>query len=554
MSHFKPWVSRKRKIASSAEFKRIFCLPSRAPDGEQYVRAYTAALRTEHGTQGLRPIQALALHEMRQYGGVFCPIGVGEGKTLISLLAPMMLDAKRPLLVLPAKLIAKTRAEAVVYAEHWQFDMPEIISYEKLGRVGHADFLDKYQPDLIVADECHKLKNKKAAVTRRLTRHARKMNVNCVFMSGSITRRSLHDYAHLVAMCVPLEMLPLPRMWPELSEWADALDDNVDDTLRVEPGAFLAHGPADEPDPLKRARLAFQKRFRETPGIVSTSESTLGANILISHVMVKPPQCVQDALGNLRETWSRPDGYMFADSLAFHAYARQLALGFYYSWVLPAPKSWLAARREWAAFVRDRISRTKRYDTEMQVALACSRGEIDSPQYRLWESLKNTFKPIKKYNLLDPFVSHFVGNYKDNATLIWSEHDSLSTQLAQDNGLLFYGELGMTKEGKPIEHASPHESAILSIAANSEGRNLQAWNKNLVLSCPSAGDRWQQLLARTHRSGQKADEVTCDVLVTCEEHAQAWLSAIESATYLEHTTGNKQKLLQADITGSNENG
>jgi superfamily II DNA or RNA helicase len=53
----------------------------------------TQKLRTENGTMTLRPIQAQALSELEQCQGLFAPIRVGGGKTLISLLAPALLQA-----------------------------------------------------------------------------------------------------------------------------------------------------------------------------------------------------------------------------------------------------------------------------------------------------------------------------------------------------------------------------------------------------------------------------------------------------------------------------
>ena len=42
-----------------------------------------------------------------------------------------------------------------------------------LGLVQSAQKLDYIQPDLIIADECHLLKNHKAGRTRRVTRYMR---------------------------------------------------------------------------------------------------------------------------------------------------------------------------------------------------------------------------------------------------------------------------------------------------------------------------------------------------------------------------------------------
>lgn len=161
-------------VHHTPELARVVALPRRRGDGTPYVEPLTALLATPEGLAAgvrLRPSQALALHDIGVYGGAFCPLGVGEGKTLITLLAPYVLDAKRPLLLLPANLIEKTERDWRRLAVHWRIpNNIRLFSYEMLGRVQSAAELDVYQPDLIVADEVHKLKNRRAAVTRRVSR------------------------------------------------------------------------------------------------------------------------------------------------------------------------------------------------------------------------------------------------------------------------------------------------------------------------------------------------------------------------------------------------
>lgn len=161
------------EVRTSSELRRILELPRRtwsAEATEALVEKMTALLKRPEGTQRLKPIQAIALYETALCGGLFGPIPVGHGKTLISLLAFWVLEAKQPLLLLPAALIKKTEREMKKYAEHWFFPNNIVIhSYEILGRVQGARILSQGW-DVVVADECHKLRNKRAAVTRRMSR------------------------------------------------------------------------------------------------------------------------------------------------------------------------------------------------------------------------------------------------------------------------------------------------------------------------------------------------------------------------------------------------
>jgi hypothetical protein len=57
----------------------------------------------------------------------------------------------------------------------------------------------------------------------------------------------------------------------------------------------------------------------------------------------------------------------------------------------------------------------------------------------------------------------------------------------------------------------------------------------------------EQLLGRTHRDGQTADEVTADIVVSSAEHVLAFDQAKRDARFLEDLTGQNQKLLFADV-------
>ena len=82
----------------------------------------------------------------------------------------------------------------------------------------------------------------------------------------------------------------------------------------------------------------------------------------------------------------------------------------------------------------------------------------------------------------------------------------------------------------------------LSIRSNGVGKNLQAWSEQVVMSPPSSGSAWEQLLGRTHRAGQEADLVSVRVLQVYETQRTAFASARTDARYIEETTGNIQKL------------
>ena len=188
----------RQAVEGGPELERILALPRRTkpPAGAEDL---SSVLRAPHGKQVLRPVQAQALAEIHCLRGLLGAIRVGGGKTLITYLAPTMVGATRPVLLLPAKLRAKTLRDFEELGRHWSAGaVPKILSYEKLGHPGGADDLQALEPDMIIADEVHRLKNLRAACTRRVGRYLEgREGVVFVGLSGTVTSRSLLDFAHL---------------------------------------------------------------------------------------------------------------------------------------------------------------------------------------------------------------------------------------------------------------------------------------------------------------------------------------------------------------------
>jgi len=197
-------------VENSQEFRRVHDLPRsdwRArTDLQELVSLLTEEYRTPAGTMTLRPIQAATLETLHNHRGAFGAIGVGEGKTLITYLAPLVMGSKRPLLIVPAKLKEKTIRDFAALAKDWRKGADvEVISYEWLSRVNAADFLTDFDPDLISCDEVHRIKNASASCTRRVVRHLRERpEVVLLALSGTVASRSLMDFHHLLALTSPV--------------------------------------------------------------------------------------------------------------------------------------------------------------------------------------------------------------------------------------------------------------------------------------------------------------------------------------------------------------
>jgi len=533
-----PWIG---KVRHTSELDRVIALPRRTeplPGTERLTGLFAL------GDQTLWPVQAQALGELLMVGGLFAPIRVGGGKTLISFLASEMVQAKRPLLLVPAKLRDKTHREFADLQKHWRRPkvLPVILSYELLSRENHAEILYEIRPDLIIADEVHRLRNISAACTRRVGRY---MNVNpgtaFVALSGTMTKRSLMDFAHIIDWCLGMGA-PIPQTVYDLERWSRALDEESTWlNARLHPGALMVFaegwGTSEE-----QARRGYRRRLVETYGVVATEESPIDASLVIDEWSPKgSSEAQKDALENLRLSWELPDGTELMDAVEIWRHSLEIAQGFWYKWAEEPPKEWMKARKDWAAYCRLRLKYTQKIDTEAQLKRACKGLEV----LEVWEAIRPTYTPkTVPVWLTTHVVDEAAAWVKERRGLCWVSHRAIGEKMRSMHGIRYFGALGMD-EGIPVE--SWESGCALSVAANAEGRNLQHYNENLILSPPTTGDRWEQLLGRTHRDGQRADEVSASVYLGCRQAEGGLKRALSDAKYQRGILGSPQKLLIADI-------
>jgi len=549
-----------RAVQVTPEFERVRDLPVRTVGAswEAWARDLSNALRSPWGTMTLRPIQARALYEFATMGGGFGAIGVGQGKTLLTLLLPVVMQAVRPMLLIPAHLRHATERARTAMAYHWRVARHlRIDTYQRLSHHRAADELMRYRPDLLILDEAHKAKNARAAITRRLRRYLDAYpDTKVVVMSGTMVKRSLKDFAHLLTWALR-RGAPVTRDFGELMDWADALDDGGGTWFgggACDPGALLLFTRPedwDQTDDKGAVRRGYRRRMSDTMGVVmtdtSTVDSTLSVRAEVSHVSA----AVHDAFRILRTMWELPDGQLLMDGFEVWRHAMTLGLGFYYRWNPRPPADWLNPRRTYAQAVREVLTTNRSgLDTERQVRDSILKGERPEHADALaaWLRVRDTFRPTSEAVWLDYGPAQAAARWAldHKRGLVWSEHGAFGRAVASIAGIPYFGQKGLTDQGAFIEdHRGP---CVLSRQANSEGRNLQGhWQDNLIACHPTTGLATEQLYARTHRDGQDADEVTVEVMLGCVEHWGALEQARMDAKVIEQITGQPQKMGLATI-------
>jgi hypothetical protein len=542
--------------------------------------------------KSLLPVQGWALAELEENDGLVGNIGVSEGKSLLDLLAARVVKGcKTAVLLVPANLKHQMVAVNVeYYGQHWvlpniaggrkptgwvDLNLPflHILSYEEVSNKKSTTLLDDIDPDLYILDESHKLKNSSTSRGRRfwpqvgkpekprLTKDGKKKRV--AIWTGTLTNNSVLDYVELGGRALG-DGAPVPLHHPTGIEWAEALDPSewAKDMGKLRhimrPGETLYEG--------------WHNRLAETAGWVSSPDTdTCRASLYFHERAPSVPEKVQQALKGIAVNWERPDGELLNEILEQSRCLRQMAMGFFYRWKWPGVVSedfkaqWLAARKAWHSEVRLRLKRPRQFmDSPSLLEDAARRfhfpQESDDPNkprwetdsYEEWVAVRDEFKRLTNSNVPDT-VAVWVDDFlvRDAAEwmqkhkgIVWVKHNAFGRALAALTKAPLY--LGGEEENKAILQEKGDRAVIASVDAHGTGKDLQfAFSENLFSYSMSNAVEWQQTLGRTHRLGQKADQV--DVYVY--RHTQAMRGALkkarEKALWHQTTEGGARKLCSA---------
>jgi hypothetical protein len=425
------------RVVVEDEAERIRDLPWADYDDAE-VRAAAVAWATERwGRPGakmvFRDIQALALLVAHLCDGAFLPIGTGWGKSLISLLAADALGAKRMLLLIPpAMRIPLDNARLRDYAP--SFKIPpnlRVLAYSQLSQASSTDLLEKLAPDVIVADEAHNLRHADAARTKRLIRYLKAHpNTRVVLMSGTLTSKSVRDYAHLAEWALK-KASPVPRpaaSFPVLQAFCAILDakptkaggaDGGEGRHAAEaaPYDWSMFSPlfpdwrdydVEERVPLARER--YMNRLLGSPGVVGTDSLSVGASLMFIERRIETPPAVIEHLAGLEARWQRPDGEELVLALDKWRCGRQLSQGFYYRWKWPHvdnkpdqdDKDWLRTRAQWHREVRE----------------VCKRNlpHLDSPLLVTMAARKALGHPVRPFEVPHPLRENYTTDRNPDGT------------------------------------------------------------------------------------------------------------------------------------------
>jgi hypothetical protein len=508
--------------------------------------------------------------------------------TLLDLLTPMVVEnCKTAVLLLPPNLKAQMlEVDWYFYGQHWKLPnlaggrwlvsgrpTLHVVAFSELSGSRATDLLERLRPDVVVVDEAHSVRNRTAARTRRFRRYIEKHKPRLFAWSGTLTSRSLKDYADLSNFALG-EGSPTPLHFPTVEEWAGHLDPS---DFRSPPGRLLQFG--DD------ARVGYAKWLVDTVGVVSSGDTaSCQASLIIAERPLETPSIVQEHIDALEASWTRPDGEELVDAMSVGRCARELSCGFYYRWRFPRKEPrevidrWFNARKEWNKELRERLKLSRPHmDSPLLCAKAAirwykgythvERDESGAELQRVhvpprstqgplpvwpslcwpeWEEVRNTVHhETEPVWLSDFLVEDCLAWLAEGPGILWYEFDGLARRLGQyarERGLAAVL-AGPGSDGNDrVIRLVGNEPVIASIRAHGTGKNLQQFSRNLVANPPSSGSEWEQLIGRTFRQGQGEDEVNFQVYRHTDPVRRAVEKARDLSEYIEETFGALQSL------------
>lgn len=548
-------------VEYSEDLQRILRLPRRQisrVQAEADVKLLNPLVTTPAGKAAgacLLAWQAFCLRELYANRGGYFGLPVGNGKTLITWLAATVLDAQRPVLLIPASLREKTYHDFADLAKHFVTPAhpPKIVAFEELVGDDKLDWLTNYAADLYIIDEVDVLSNQDASVPKRIGRDVDSRMVETLCTTGTGTRQSILDFSHFLTWALK-EGAPVPLDPAELAAWASALD--AKKTRQRPFGVGCLHEIADarhvegyaDMTEQGKARAAFQIRLCETPGVVIVDDEECDKKITVNLICAPEDAHLNKLFTTLRQKQAAPSGRDVSDPLSMLQIDGQLGCGLELIWDPMPPEEWREARRNFAKFCRRMIDLSARRIRPLDTEGAVKRAYPNHPCVTEWVRLEPTFKPNSVPVWHSSSVVEWCARWaREHRGIIWVGTTEFGATLSQVTGLPYYGPKGLTQSGASILHADPKRSLIVSTHANRRGQNLQAWHENLVIGWPASARYVEQMLGRTHRRLQLHD-VSFDVLLTSCLTLEAFNKTIREAQFVLATQAQTQKIIRSITT------
>lgn len=498
----------------------------------------------------------------------------------------------------------RPRDERLAIAQH-QTRGCFLVPYSLLSSEDGTELLGLIRPELIVFDEAHNLKNPRAARTRRIQHYIRKTNPTVVALSGTITNKTIREFSHILAWSHGM-MSPLPLDPDVVLEWAALVDADLnfwnpvtDQKVGTGPLRPLIrwsniHMPHDVlTHDVEGFRRAVQNRLLTAPAVVASPADTLGVSLTIHN---QPVQVADTYPGmeqlkkfdqDVEQKWMTPCGDEIEWAMHKFAHRYVLSAGIYHQLSWPDPGEWAQRKNISVDEANNQIEQSKTHHALLQDYHRQLREYLryhqvpglDSPftignsmekhgDLYVTKALYNAWKKAREAKFDDmperTSTAIRVCDYKIKAAvkwakqqerggIIWYHHQGLGEWLAEEftkGGVdAIHCPAGERYNRMLTDQAAPerfrHRFAICSMQAHSTGKNLQYFDRQYFVQFPRPEETAQQVLGRTHRKGQQADEVLVYTCISTEIDEIALAATLNDSVYVFETMASKRKVLFA---------
>ena len=612
------------------EMNRIVNLPriSEITDEMQEQASKLLLLKTASWPK-LNKVQVAAILSYLKYGGILGAIGVGWGKTFVSFKTADLAYAKgkkKILLLIPANCVIKTSVEIPELMHETALNLPIhmlggatkakrmkmskedsglfIMSYEQLSLKDSSEVIRNIAPNIIIADECHRLAKPTSTCTMRIGRWMAEFpQTEFCGMSGTLTDKSLYDYAHITQWACKGNA-PLPNVASELDNWCELLNSTFSEHVQgflFKPLIdwaqvnFPPNKEKEEPDynltEVASLRNAYKKRFASAPGVVSSGDAQVNVSLLMQNNEIKNPQQYQGYdeilthMQNVDDFMMNPSGEEIEYALHTFKYKYELTSGFFLelyweddeivsdklkisyaeaSMRMQRSREHLEACQEYWASMRRWLQENACEGLDMPSMLEDSMLEhkgrdVGADLYMKYAYMKSkefddlVERAERSHRVCDYKVKSAVDFYqslkKGTGCLFWIHHHELGRWLCeefQNRDIPFiYADASKKGEYQILNKENAHLPIVASTSSHSTGKNLQHFQENYFVQFSRSSKTVEQAIGRTHRQGQKADSLIMNTNFTTEFDHQMFAAVMADSLYVAQTQ-NRQKLVYAD--------
>lgn len=350
--------------------------------------------------------------------------------------------------------------------------------------------------------------------------------------------------------------------------------------------------PSHYPMSVEGFRRAYKDRLRTSPGVVASGDAQIGTSLIICN---RPVKGHENAVGwpelevlidRINDEWLTPNGDPIDHAIHTWKWLYELSAGFYNELVWPTPEEYAKRKTLPLETAKDMLERAKIHHAagqEYHKALKkwfdsddCQSG-MDTPMLAGNEMARNGAKNVGSaiYDLwaywhackfegmperdsravrvcsykIDALIAWLRGEEGpgNEGCLIWVWHQELGEWTHEMLELAGFDSIHCPAgaDGKILNPDNARKKIVCSLGSHGTGKNLQHFEHQYYMQFPRSDILAEQSLGRTHRNGQRADELRVYTNLTHEFDELNFAACLNDALYVQQTTGNRQKLIYA---------